>query len=257
MLKEEFGVTKPEALRKNFICAQCGGSELIGVEVHSNLIRTTVMAMAGLMADVEGTWISSFDEALCVPTEEAVQLSVRTQQILCEETDICAVTDPFGGSYFMEALTNKMEEEILKVMKKMEDLGGYMKCWESGWMRAQVERSCNERLRAIDKGEWVKVGMNKYRVEDISPFAALPRPEAKWEIQAIERVKRYRANRDQEKTDKGLAELREAAVRIDKYWPESCGELFNACVEAARARATAGEMHAVLREVFGYGHFSG
>ncbi|MDO8785065.1 MAG: acyl-CoA mutase large subunit family protein, partial [Syntrophales bacterium] len=256
IMKERFGCSKPEALTYKAMVAQTGGSELPAIEVHNNIIRCTIMAMAGMLGDVEGMWISSFDEALGIPAEEAAQVAVRTYQILGEETDIPYVTDPFGGSYFMECLTNNIEEEVLKLLKKMDDMGGYLKCWESGWIRGEVERGGNERLRKIDKGEWVKVGLNKYRVEEVSPVRAF-RCSEEAEKKAVARVKQYRTDRDQEKTKKALSKVREAAERIEKSWPESCGELFNACVEAARAKATAGEMHRILREVFGYGYYSG
>ena len=257
VMKERFGCTDPHALGHHYYTGQTAGVELPAVEVYSNIIRVTIMAMAGLMADIEGMWTSSFDEALSIPTEEAVQLSVRTQQILVEETDIPYVTDPFGGSYFMESLTNKIEEEVLKVLKKMDDLGGYRKCWESGWMRGEVERACNDRLRKIDTGELIKVGLNKYRVEDFSSYKAFPRQTMEGEKRIIERVKNYRAKRDQAKTDKALANVKIAAEKIVKYWPESSGELHRACVEAAKAGATAGEMGRIFRDTFGYGYFSG
>jgi methylmalonyl-CoA mutase N-terminal domain/subunit len=257
IMKERFGCTSPAALQHTFYTGQTAGSELPAIEVYNNIIRITIMAMAGLLGQVEGEWPSSFDEALSIPTEEAVQLSVRTMQILCEETDIPYVTDPFGGSYFMESLTNRIEEEVLKILKRMDDLGGYMKCWESGWMRGQVEKSGNDRMRKIDTGEWVKVGVNKYRVEEVSPYKAFPRPTEEGMKRVIETVKKYRTERDQAKTDKALDGVRKALLRMENNWPESCGEVFAACIEAAKARATAGEMGRIFREVFGYGHFSG
>jgi methylmalonyl-CoA mutase N-terminal domain/subunit len=257
IMKERFGCTAPRALQHSFLAGQTAGSELTSVEVRNNVVRTTVMALAGMLADVEGMWIASFDEALCIPTEEAVHQSVRTGQILVEETDLPHVTDPFGGSYFMESLTSRIEEEVFKTLKRIDDLGGYMKAWESGWLRGQVERGGNDRLRKIDTGERVKVGLNKYRTEDFSSYCPFPRPSEETEQRLIERVRRYRADRDQEKTKRALSKVRDAAHRIEHDWPESCGELHEACIEAAKARASAGEMGRIFREVFGFGYFSG
>lgn len=256
-MKERFGCTHPLALQHFIRPGQCAGSALPGLEIYNNIVRITIMAMNRMLADIEGIWFTSFDEALCIPTEEAVKMAVRTGQILVEETDIPHVTDPFGGSYFRESLTARIEEEVYKTLKRIDDLGGYYKAWESGWMRGEVERACNERLRKIDTGELVKVGLNKYRVEDFSSYKAFPRQTMEGEKRIIERIKNYRANRDQAKTDKALANVKIAAERIVKYWPESSGELHRACVEAAKAGATAGEMGRIFRETFGYGYFSG
>ena len=256
-MKERFGCTHPLALQHFIRPGQCAGSALPGLEIYNNIVRITIMAMNRMLADIEGIWFTSFDEALCIPTEEAVKMAVRTGQILVEETDIPHVTDPFGGSYFRESLTARIEEEVYKTLKRIDDLGGYYKAWESGWMRGEVERACNERMRKIDTGEMVKVGLNKYRTEDVSSYQAFSRPSEESVRRIIERVWKYRADRDQEKTMKALAKVREACLKIENSWPESCGELHGACIEAARARATAGEVGKVFREVFGFGYFSG
>jgi methylmalonyl-CoA mutase N-terminal domain/subunit len=256
IFKERFGCNRPEALHYNTFTAQTGGIESMAQEPLNNIIRTTIMSLAAMMADIDGCWITSYDEALGIPTAEAVQVAVRTYQILSEETDIPYVTDPLGGSYYVEALTVRMEEEILRILKEMDRLGGYMKCWESGWIRSQVNNSARERLKKIERGEKVKVGTNKYRVEDTPKMHAYRRPiEA--EDAAIEEIKKYRANRDSRKTEQALKEVRKAAKAIDKDWPNSCGSLMPALVEAGKAGATLGEMHSILRDVFNYGYYAG
>lgn len=254
--KEKFGCKRPESLQYRPLIAQTSGITLPAQEALNNIIRTTIMTMAGMLSDLEGIWTSSYDEALGIPTEEAVQLAVRVQQILSEETDITKVTDPLGGSYYIEWLTNRMEEEINKVLKRMEDLGGYMKCWETGWIRGEVEKAAYDRFKRLENGEDVKVGVNKYRVEEIPKVKAF-RVSPEIEEAAIEKVKKYRQERDNAKTRAALDRVREAAIKIDKEWPRSCGCLMPALIEAAKARATTGEMHRVMREVFGYGYYSG
>ena len=172
------------------------------------------------------------------------------------ETDIPHVTDPLGGSYYIEWLTKRMEEEINKILAQIEEQGGFLKSWESGWLRGQSEKGAYERLRKVDKGEKVKIGMNKYRMEEATTIPAFrPSPEA--EKIAIERVQKYRKERDNDKTKAALSDLKEAATKIEKEWPQSCGVLMPAMIEAARAKATLGESMRVLREVFGYGYYSG
>ncbi len=256
IMKERFGCKRPESLLYRIFVAQTAGVELTAQEPLNNIIRTTIMALAGMLADVEGCWISSYDEALCTPTEEAVKICVRTYQILSEETDIPKVTDPLGGSYYVEWLTSKMEEEVEKILKQMEEMGGYLKCWESGWIRKEVEKSAYRRFKDLKSGEKVKVGMNKYRTKDSSNYEPY-RPSPGAEEKAVLRIKKYREERDDGRTSNALLEVKKAASNLDSDWPNSCGILMPALVDAARAGATAGEMHRILRDVFGYGYFSG
>jgi methylmalonyl-CoA mutase N-terminal domain/subunit len=255
-MKERFGCKTREALMYKPFVAQTAGIELTAQEPLNNIIRTTIMALACMLSDIEGAWISSYDEAIGIPTEEAVQVCVRTYQILSEETDVPYVTDPLGGSYYIEWLTNRMEKEIMGLLKRIEDMGGYLKCWESGWIRSEVERSAYERLKRLESGEEVKVGVNRYRVEE---FPKIPKFEVSREVEkaAIERVRRYRKERDGDRVKDALNSVRDAAFRIEKEWPESCGVLMPALIDAARAGATTGEIHRILREVFGYGYYSG
>ena len=254
--KERFGCKRPESLHYRPLVAQTSGIALTAQEALNNIIRTTIMTMAGMLSGLDGIWTSSYDEALGIPTEEAVQLAVRVQQILSEETDITKVTDPLGGSYYIEWLTNRMEEEINKVLKRMEELGGFMKCWETGWIRGEVEKAAYDRFKRLENGEDVKVGMNKYRVEETPQVEAF-RVSPEIEAAAVAKVKKYRQARDNAKTRAALEKVREAALRIEKEWPRSCGCLMPALIEAARAGATTGEMHRVMREVFGFGYYSG
>ena len=256
IFKERFACQTTRALTYKALNAQTAGVELTAQEAHNNIIRLTIMAMAGMMGDVEGMWISSYDEALGIPTEEAVQVCVRTYQILQEETDIPYVTDPLGGSYYVEWLTAKIEQEILKILDQIEKLGGYMKCWESGWLRKEVEREGARRFQKLQTGQKIKMGVNKNQVEQETKVESYRRPPEA-EEKAIRKVKAYRQKRDNSRVGPALEKVKQAASRIDSEWPDSCGILMPALVEAARAGATLGEMHEVLREVFGYGYFSG
>lgn len=255
-MKEKFGCHSREALNFRIYLAQTAGTDLTAQEPINNIIRITMMSLAGLLSDVEGLAVASYDEAVGIPTEEAVQVCMRTYQILAEETDVTHVTDPLGGSYFIESLTNRIEEEIFKLLKKMADIGGYMKCWETGWIRGQIQQSAYDKIKKINNGEVVRVGVNKYRIEDIPKIKAFRR-KLESEEKAIKRCMEYKQNRDQQKIDKCLAKVKDACVKIDKEWPSSCGLLMASLVDAARSGATLGEMHRMMREVFGYGYYSG
>ena len=254
--KERFGCQTAQSLTYKALTSQTSGFELTAQEAHNNIVRLTIMAMAGMMGGVEGMWISSYDEAIGIPTEEAVQVCVRTYQVLHDETDIPYVTDPLGGSYYVESLTEKMEEKIYDILGQIEKMGGYLKCWESGWLRKEVEREGARRFRKIQTGRKVKVGVNKNQVEQECKWECFRRPPEA-EEKAIRNVKEYRKNRDNKKLQEALEKVRGAASLINTEWPSSCGSLMPALVEAARAGATLGEMHRILEEVFGYGYFSG
>lgn len=255
--KERFGCKNPEALKLKTFVPQCGGYETAAIEPLNNIIRITTMTLAGLLADQDGVHTICYDEPLGVPTDESIKISTRTLQILAEETDILHVTDPLGGSYYVEWLTSKMEEEILKKLNKMEELGGFMKCLESGWIKAEVESQAYERMRRLDKGEDVRVGVNKYRIEDRPPHLKVIRRPPELEDRIIDEVKSYKRERDHEKTRVALNKLKEAATEIENDWPGSAGCLMPALIEAVRAKATLGECSRIFREVFGYGYFVG
>ncbi|MDY6973924.1 MAG: methylmalonyl-CoA mutase family protein, partial [Thermodesulfobacteriota bacterium] len=158
--------------------------------------------------------------------------------------------------YFVEWLTSRMEEEIQKILDQIEHLGGYLKCWESGWLRGQVEVEAAKRFRKLQTGELVKVGVNKYKMEQVSEVKTYRCPP-EIEEKAVKRVRRHRERRDVSRVQAALEKVNEAAGRIDAEWPASCGVLMPALIEAARSGATNGEMHRILRDVFGYGYFSG
>ncbi len=251
--KERFGCKKPESLRCR-VMPQTAGSMGVAQEPLNNIVRYTVMTLAAILAGADGIFTTAYDEPLCVPAEEAVRIALRTQQILYHETSLPHVVDPLGGSYYLEWLTNELEEGVDKYLAEIESQGGFFKCWETGWIRAQVEKVANERQRRIDCGEIVIVGQNKYRLPDEQQpkVAVFPSFDPGAEEEAIARVRRYREQRDQEKTNAALARVQQAAEAVAQDWPQSCGLLMPAVVDACRAQSTLGEIHGILRHVFGY-----
>jgi methylmalonyl-CoA mutase, N-terminal domain len=252
IFKERFDCKNPESLIfRNY--PQTGGSYLQAQEPENNIIRATLMTLAGALADVDGIWTASYDEALNIPSEQAVKLAIRTHQILYHETGIPAVTDPLGGSYYVEWLTNRIEQESRALLEEIDRRGGYIKCWEDGWFRRLLAEEARKMQESIDKGERVVVGLNKYVVDKEIPNAMF-RIDPESEKKAIEKVKAFRAQRDDEKLKRALSKLREAAIRIREEWPESCGSLMPILIDAFRAQATIGETHGILKEVWGYGY---
>ncbi len=253
--KERFGCKRPEALRYRSQ-VQTAGSLTTAQEPLNNIIRNTVKALAGILAGVHSLSVCSYDEALCIPTEEAARIAVRTHQILYHETSVPYVVDPLGGSYYVEWLTNEIEKDAIELLDEVERQGGFFKCWETGLIRSKLEMVANQRQRKIDRGEIVVVGQNKYRLPDeeqpdIPVFSSWD-PRAEDEV--IDRVKRYREQRDNEKVKIALSKVREAAEGIEHDWPRSCGQLMPAMIDAFRNQVTLGEAHSILRQVFGYAY---
>jgi methylmalonyl-CoA mutase N-terminal domain/subunit len=256
IFKEKFGCQKPESLNYKIVAAETAGIELTALEPLNNIIRLTIMTLAGVLGGVEGIFTAAYDEALGIPTEESAQIAVRTQQILAEETDICQVIDPLGGSYYIEWLTKRMEEEITNLLSRIEENGGFLKSCESGWVRREIAKSANERQEKIKQGEKVIIGVNKYRIEQRAKIKGFRVP-LEVEEKIIEQLRAYKKDRDHKQIKTALEQLRTAAEKIETNWPDSCGILMPALIETSRAGCTLGEMHRVLREVFGYGFYSG
>lgn len=214
-----------------------------------NLIRTTLHALGAVLSGTTAMELPGYDEPIGIPTEEAAVLSLRIQQVILEETGITKVTDPLGGSYYVEWLTNKIEEEGKKLLRQIDEMGGFMEALKSGWLVTQCRENAVKWRRQVDSGERVVIGWNKYVVpekEKIKPFRVDPEVARI----AIERIKRYKAERDQAKTDAALNGLILAAERLAKG---EYGVLMPAAIEAAKAKATAGEISKALKKVFKWG----
>jgi methylmalonyl-CoA mutase N-terminal domain/subunit len=251
IFKERFGCKNPESLRlKNY--PQTAGSLLHRNEPENNIIRVTIMALAQVLAGADGVWTASYDECSNIPSEKAAQIALRTQQIIYHETNIPAVVDPLGGSYYVEWLTKKIEEEAYSLLEEIDKRGGYIKCWESGWFRSEIAREARRWQESIDKGERVVVGVNKYVVDKGDHGPTFRAPDV--EEEAIRRVKAFRSQRDNEKTTAALEKLREATIKMKEEWPASCGLMFPAMIDAFRADCTIGEAQGIMKEVLGYGY---
>ena len=245
--RERFGCKKSGSLQAR-IHAQTAGSLLTAQQPLNNLVRNAYGALAAVLSGANGMTINAYDEALGLPTEEAVTLSLRTSQIIAEETGAVHVSDPFGGSYYVEALTDEIERRVFEIIADIDDRGGLIACIESGWIKQQVSAAAYQWRQEIESGARTMVGVNKYTTDEPEQFAVFqPDPEAA--RLAIADVERHRRERDATRCAAALEDLRRAAVEVNEG--RAIGSVMANLVAAAEADATLGEMQAILHEVFG------
>lgn len=243
IMKERFRAQDPRSRKFRFHVAT-GGSTLTAQEPLNNVIRATLQTLAAVLAGVQSLHTTPMDEALSIPTVESYQLSLRTQQIIAEESGVTRVVDPLGGSYYVEYLTNQLEEEALKIIDKVEEMGGAVEALNKGYTQREIAQESQKTQRMIESGERVVVGLNKYANEaEIGAPINTFRHNPEWERNQIERLGYIKQTRDNGKVERTLAELREAA--------RSCHNLIPFVVEAVKAYASVGEICGLLREELG------
>ncbi|MFZ6005525.1 MAG: methylmalonyl-CoA mutase [Actinomycetota bacterium] len=222
---------------------QTSGVSLTEQDPYNNIVRTTIEALAAVLGGTQSLHTNSFDEALGLPTDFSARIARNTQLILQEETGIPAVVDPLGGSYYVEALTEALADRAWSVIEEVEALGGMTKAVASGMPKLRIEEAAARRQARIDRGEEVIVGVNKYRSEHPDHVDVLDIDNSKVRMEQVARLAHVRATRDQEACDRALGALREGAAGSQN--------LLELCIEAARARATVGEMSEALEAEFG------
>jgi methylmalonyl-CoA mutase len=238
----EFGAKKPESLMLRTHC-QTSGVSLQEKDPYNNVIRTAYEAMAATLGGTQSLHTNSFDEAMALPTETSARIARNTQLILQEETGITHVADPLAGSYYVEALTAQLAEEAWKLIEEVEALGGMTKAVATGMPKLRIEESAARRQALIDQGADVVVGVNKYQPETDTLIDILTIDNFAVRDGQIARLKVTRANRDEQTAQAALAALETTA--------RSSGNLLQAAVTAARARATVGEISTAMENVFG------
>jgi methylmalonyl-CoA mutase, N-terminal domain len=221
---------------------QTAGSSLAARSVDNNVVRTTVQALAAVLGGTQSLHTNSRDEALSLPTEDSVRLALRTQQILAHETGVADTPDPLAGSYYVESLTNAVEAAAQEYLDQIEAMGGTLPAIEAGYQQGRILDSAYRRQRAIESGESIVVGVNAF-VDDEWSTPPLQRIDPEEERRQVERVRRVRAERDAGAWARAMAGLTEAAHGSVNLMP--------ALIDAARARATLGEMSDALRAVWG------
>jgi methylmalonyl-CoA mutase N-terminal domain/subunit len=246
--RERYGCKKPSSMHlRTHTHTSC--FELTKQQPLVNLIRSSFQALGAALSGTTAMEIPAYDEPIGIPTEESAILALRIQQVIRHETGVTKVGDPLAGSYYVEWLTKRMEQEGEKILKEIDDAGGFVKAHKSGMLIANLRKNANQWRKEVDSGERTIVGWNKYIVPEKEIIKAF-RPDPNVARVAAERIKEYRAKRDQAKTDAALNKLVEAAKKLDKG---EYGHVMPACVEAAKAKATAGEISKTLRKVFKWG----
>jgi methylmalonyl-CoA mutase N-terminal domain/subunit len=239
-MKERFGAKNPRSLMCRFH-TQTAGVSLTAQQPYNNVVRTALQGLAAVLGGTQSLHTNSLDEALALPTEEAVTIALRTQQIIAHESGVVNTADPLGGSYFVEKLTNDIEAEALEYFRKIDALGGMVAAVERGFPQREIQEAAFQFQKAVEAKDKIIVGVNDY-VMDEQPFAILYIDESVAEEQTA-RVAALRATRDNEKVRAALAGLQEAA--------RGTANIMYPILDASRAYATLGEMCDALREVWG------
>lgn len=218
------------------------GNTLTAQQPLNNIARVAIEALASILGGCQNLHTCSMDEAYCTPTEQAVKVALRTQQIIAHETGVAKTVDPLGGSYFLEHLTTKLEEAAEGYIREIEDIGGAIQAIENGYFQRQISKSAYEIKRQIEERERIIVGVNQYVDEEELPIELL-KVDRTLEKRQIERLQQLKAERNNLQVREALNELRHGAEQGENIIP--------ACIKAVRAYATVGEMCNVLREVHG------
>lgn len=241
LIKERYDPQNPDALRCS-IDPNTGGSVLTAQQAEINIVRIALEILAAALGGCTVIAPCSYDEALTIPTQKAVTMSLRAQQIIAYESGVCDTVDPLAGSYYVETLTDEIEKQMLDFIKKIEARGGMMGVIKSGWLKQEISRSAYLKQRALEDGRQVRVGLNKFCVEEDTVYEMHKRAPRLLETRRQD-LKRLRAERDNAAVDASLERLRKAAEGSDNLMPY--------LQDAVKNYATMGEIGRVLRSVFG------
>jgi methylmalonyl-CoA mutase len=236
---------KPQNPKSSMLRTHCqtSGVSLTEQDPYNNVIRTTIEAMAAVLGGTQSLHTNALDEAIALPTDFSARIARNTQLVIQHETGINNVIDPLGGSYYVETLTHSLAEEAWKLIEEVEELGGMTKAVESGMPKLKIEEAAARRQARIDRGEEVIVGVNKYRPAEPDPIDILDIDNTKVLNSQVARLKKLREERDEAKCTAALEALTAGA--------KSGGNLLELAIEAARARATVGEISDAMEAVFG------
>ena len=241
--RDRFGARLPESMRLRFHC-QTSGASLTAPQPLNNIARASIQALAAVLGGAQSLHVSGMDEALAIPSEQAMKVSLRTQQIILEESGVASTIDPLGGSFAIEALTDEIESEARSILDQIDELGGTVACIESGWLQQQIADSAYDFQLAKERGERVIVGVNAYRdADDDGLPLELHRVPPETEERKKSELAAFKEARDETAVAERLEQLRRAAESDENLMPET--------IEAVRARATGGEIVEALRAVFG------
>jgi methylmalonyl-CoA mutase N-terminal domain/subunit len=240
-LKETFGAKNPKSWLMRFH-TQTAGVSLTAQQPLNNVIRTAIEALAGVLGGTQSLHTNSYDEALALPTEDAVRIALRTQQIIAHETGVTNTIDPLGGSYFVEALTDRLEQQAYEYFQKIDELGGMVQAVKGGYPQREIADAAFELQNEIESGRRMVVGVNAYTEGDVHE-APILRIDPALEQKQIDRLRAFRSRRDSPAAERALAALKGAAAGEANLMP--------LLLDATRAHATEGEIVEALQAVWG------
>ncbi|MHC6178450.1 methylmalonyl-CoA mutase family protein [Clostridium sp. JNZ X4-2] len=242
IMRERFKAKNPRSLWMRFH-TQTAGCSLTAQQPYNNVVRTAVEALAAVMGGTQSLHTNSLDEVLCLPSEQAVQIALRTQQILAEETGVANTTDPLAGSYFIESLTNKMEEEAWEYINKIDEMGGMVAAIEKGFPQMEISDAAYKFQQQIDAKKKIVVGVNKYVEENEKVDIPMVEIDESVEKEQLKRLADVKRQRDGRQVSKCLKDLETACKKGENVMPY--------CIEAVKSYATVEEICNVYREVYG------
>ncbi|MER3429292.1 MAG: methylmalonyl-CoA mutase [Pyrinomonas sp.] len=242
VMRERFGAQDPRSMTLRFH-TQTAGVSLTVQQPLNNIVRVAIQALAAVLGGTQSLHTDAYDEALALPTDQAALIALRTQQIIAEETGVANTVDPLGGSYFVEALTKKMEDGAYEYFAKIDEMGGMVEAIEKGFPQREIQESAYQYQKAVERGDQVIVGVNKYVMEEEPMKVDILVIDESVRDRQVARLEQVRARRDRGRVARTLDQLKRAAERGENVMP--------ATLEAVRAYATLGEICAALRDVYG------
>jgi methylmalonyl-CoA mutase, N-terminal domain len=241
-MKRRFGSNNERTLQMRFH-TQTAGVSLTVQQPLNNIVRVAIQALAGVLGGTQSLHTDAYDEALALPTDRAALIALRTQQIIAEETGVANTVDPLGGSYYLESLTQKLEDEALEYFRKIDAMGGMVGAIEKGFPQREIQDSAYQYQKAVERGEQVIVGVNKYEMTDEPAEVPILVIDESVRAHQVERLEKTRAQRDKGAVKNALNKLQQAAHKNENTMP--------ATIEAVGAYATLGEICSSLRDVYG------
>jgi methylmalonyl-CoA mutase N-terminal domain/subunit len=240
-MREHFKAKNPKSWMLRFH-TQTAGSTLTAQQPENNIVRTAIQGLAAVLGGTQSLHTNSYDEALALPTEAAARIALRTQQVIAYESGAPQTVDPLAGSYYIESLTNEIEKRAAEYLGKIEVMGGMLKAIERGFVQQEIQNAAYEYQQAVDRGDAVVVGVNRFGIDEEKPIPT-QKIDPALEPKQIERVRALRARRDSAVWKSALAAVETAARSGENVMPR--------IVAAVEAYATVGEISDAMRRVFG------
>jgi methylmalonyl-CoA mutase N-terminal domain/subunit len=242
LMKEKFKARNPLSWKFRFH-TQTSGVTLLAQQPDNNVVRVTLQALASVLGGTQSLHTNSRDEALALPSEESAQIALRTQQVIAYESGVADVVDPLGGSYFIESLTNQVEEKVMEYLQKIDELGGMLAAIEKGFIQKEIQESAYRYQQQVESKEQIIVGLNEYKNPEERIHFKLYLPPKKTERAQVKKLRLLKKRRSEEKVKERLQAIREAA--------KSGKNLMPGIIDAVKALATLGEISSILREIYG------